>query len=272
MQYNYEPFFDLELKSDYNTYYNNFKEDLYHDHHYREQENNGDPIQEEKYEEFVNGEKSKATKLFLNEYNQFVKDGIYFYGCPHELYLKTYEVRLYDFLKYYPEASEMHFIKSELEKGIKNIKYFISDREEKNMSFALEKRYNYLFQRSSQLGYDVTLIPGKKYADDTFKINRDLKNQVDKFEKCADRKLKTKMINVQYSELIKALIEHKVFDAALTEKEIFEKFSWFFDFEIDQTKGIRNITERVDNARFLESLIDTLDTYLDNKEEKKRYN
>lgn len=90
-----------------------------------------------------------------------------------------------------------------------------------------------------------------------------------------DYPIKWKGTNVELAELIKALIESHKLDPGLTQKEIFNRFALFFDYDIKETTGIKDFTKRKDKqgnlTKFLDSLKVNLHNWFENKEEKKDY-
>ena len=59
---------------------------------------------------------------FFTEYLQY-KETNYFFGCSFQVYKKTYNQRLKDYLGEFFDTDEISFIKDELDEGIYNYKF-----------------------------------------------------------------------------------------------------------------------------------------------------
>ena len=104
---------------------------------------------------------------FFTEYLQY-KETNYFFGCSFQVYKKTYNQRLKDYLAEFFDTDEISFIKGELDEGIYNYKFKEFDlgcfdkniilkyeRNKKQINHSLIKRLEYLSQRSKENGYDL---------------------------------------------------------------------------------------------------------------------
>jgi hypothetical protein len=104
---------------------------------------------------------------FFTEYLQY-KETNYFFGCSFQVYKKTYNQRLKDYLANFFDTDEISFIKDELDEGIYNYKFKEFDlgcfdkniilkyeRNKKQINHSLTKRLEYLSQRSKENGYDL---------------------------------------------------------------------------------------------------------------------
>ena len=107
------------------------------------------------------------TVSFFTEYNQYCKTD-YFLGCSFEVYKKTYNQRLKDYLAEFFDADEISFITDELDEGIYNYKFkeFNSDsfdgdtilsyeKLKKQIHHSLKKRLEFLSHKAKENGRDL---------------------------------------------------------------------------------------------------------------------
>lgn len=107
------------------------------------------------------------TSSFFTEYLKYYKID-YFLGCSFDVYKKTYDQRLKDYLAEFFDADEISFITDELDEGIYNYKFkeFYSDsfdsdtirsyeKLKKQIYYSLKKRFEYLCQRAKENGHDL---------------------------------------------------------------------------------------------------------------------
>jgi len=107
------------------------------------------------------------TSSFFTEYLKYYKID-YFLGCSFEVYKKTYNQRLKNYLAEFFDADEISFITDELDEGIYNYKFkeFYSDsfdsdtirsyeKLKKQIHHSLKKRLEYLSHRAKENGIDL---------------------------------------------------------------------------------------------------------------------
>jgi len=142
------------------------------------------------------------------------------------------------------------------------------------------KRLEFLELKMFEMGIDVI----KTYDPELGRTNISLKDNLERrfnYEKKQKPIPPTSNIvkwngnNVELAELIKALIEsNKLETTGLTQSEIFKRFSLFFNYEINETTGIKDFSKRKNTGgkltKFLDILKDNLDNWYTTKEEKKR--
>ena len=110
---------------------------------------------------------NKLAKSYFFEYNQYYKTD-YFLGCSFEVYKKTYNQRLKDYLAEFFDADEINFISDELDEGIYNYKFkeFNSDsfdgdiilsyeKLKKQIHHSLKKRFEFLSHKAKENGFDL---------------------------------------------------------------------------------------------------------------------
>ena len=95
---------------------------------------------------------------FEGEYGLYIQKGSYFYGCPFEIYVKTFDDRLKDYLLDYEDNSVITFIEYELEKGVLCYnRPFISANRMQKIRASLRKRYEFLISKADEEDYTIIL-------------------------------------------------------------------------------------------------------------------
>lgn len=159
--YNYEPFLDIK-----NEYYIRLEE------HKKNWQNNFPFIDENdinteiEKEHFLENEYYDLNIIFEQEYNIFSENSIYFYGCPFEIYLKTYPVRLKTFLEEFPDANEIDFCNYEINV---NISYITSKSINDKIQYSIKKRIEFLKNKiegkTTDLNNALTIKKAKDYKE-----------------------------------------------------------------------------------------------------------
>lgn len=109
----------------------------------------------------------KIISSFFAEYLEYYETD-YFLGCSFQVYEKTYNQRLKDYLAEFIDTDEISFIRDELDEGIYNYKFKEFDlssfdkniiheyeRIQKQIHHSLKKRVEYLFERAKQNGFEL---------------------------------------------------------------------------------------------------------------------
>ena len=95
---------------------------------------------------------------FEGEYELYIQNGNYFYGCPFEIYAKTFDERLKDYLLDYEDNSAITFIEYELKKGVLCYnRPFISANRMQKIRASLRKRYEFLIFKADEEDYIILL-------------------------------------------------------------------------------------------------------------------
>ena len=217
------------------------------------------------YDEWEEFHLPKISETFRKEYEQHIKDGVCFYGCPFSIYEENYKKRLSDFLVLYPDATEIDFIKQEylaFDIGFNAPQSLASDELKKKMNFSIEKTCQFLRKKSKELGYSLQ-IPQK---EDGF--NFSITNKTDAAE--PKQLLKWHGDKSNLIELVKALIENGSLKGQ--QKDIFKTIEGIFNIKLNQDKTISGFRERNDEneTKFLDALKTSLKDYIASALEKKR--
>lgn len=96
-------------------------------------------------------------RSFLNAVESSSSD--YFLGCTFSVYKSCYQDRYANFLKYFTDVSEIDFINKELDAGILKIKYDLlvpMEQVKDQITYSLQKRFEFLQQRAETSGYTLT--------------------------------------------------------------------------------------------------------------------
>lgn len=219
----------------------------------------------------------ELSKAFEDEVDELEEGNIYYFGCSFKVYEYNYEARKQDFLKEFEDASDIDFIEEELERGVFELPYdkkYIQKNLEKKLRFGLKRRYQFLEEKAGELGCKIEYYTTRK--DEEGKRKESFQVLPIHTEKPSILSVKwNRGNNAEVAELVKALIETSSLDPALTQAEIFRRFSLFFDFDINETTGIRDFSKRRNNGgdltRYLDFLKEGLEKWFSIKEEKKEY-
>ena len=151
------------------------------------------------------------TSSFFTEYIKYYKTD-FFLGCSFEVYKKTYNQRLKDYLAEFFDADEINFISDELDEGIYNYKFkeFNSDsfdgdtirsyeKLKKQIHHSLKKRFEFLSHKAKENGFDLvynefenSTTEKEKYSLEPIKHSLETKEEV--LMNYSDSKLTEKII------------------------------------------------------------------------------
>ena len=151
------------------------------------------------------------TSSFFTEYIKYYKTD-FFLGCSFEVYKKTYNQRLKDYLAEFFDADEISFITDELDEGIYNYKFkeFNSDsfdgdtilsyeKLKKQIHHSLKKRFEFLSHKAKENGFDLvynefenSTTEKEKYSLEPIKHSLETKEEV--LMNYSDSKLTEKII------------------------------------------------------------------------------
>ena len=124
-----------------------------------------DPLWEYTEDSWVKDKVASIEKSFKKEYNMYSKKGLYFFGCSHNVYLETYDLRLSIYLSEFKDNHPISFIRQELlEEGVLVFKNnYIERNSKKNISTSLYKRISFLQEKAKIEGYVLTILPGDNF-------------------------------------------------------------------------------------------------------------
>jgi hypothetical protein len=151
------------------------------------------------------------TSSFFTEYIKYYKTD-FFLGCSFEVYKKTYNQRLKDYLAEFFDADEINFITDELDEGIYNYKFkeFNSDsfdgdtilsyeKLKKQIHHSLKKMFEFLSHKAKENGFDLvynefenSTTEKEKYSLEPIKHSLETKEEV--LMNYSDSKLTEKII------------------------------------------------------------------------------
>lgn len=96
---------------------------------------------------------------FRKEYDSHVKKGKYFYGCPHELYIETFNKRLSSHLSKHKDYTLITFIESEFKDGVFLFnRSYVSYEKMQKIQASLRRRYEFLVERAQEEKYNIILL------------------------------------------------------------------------------------------------------------------
>lgn len=220
MKYDYEPLLQDYENYKYPSAFEDFKNGSLELQYNLAHDNLAYPDQ---YDDFIDEQIENLSVIFLNDYNLLIEKEVYFFGCPFEIYKKTYSERLNSFIDEYPDAHEIDFCDYELKK---NIGYSISQLLSDKIWFSNKKKLEFLNDKVAQ--FNTRSV--KEYHEKTNETNS----------------LKWQGTNLEFTELVKALFEANKLNPELKQTEIFKRLKLFFNIdefnENDKLKDIRNRT------------------------------
>lgn len=100
------------------------------------------------------------SAMYDHEYAKFSKAGIYFFGCPIDIYKNTQNERLDSYKKINTEANELTFLESELKLICTcEVDNRISNNTRKIIELSLRRQKDFLESEVRDLGYKVVYDP-----------------------------------------------------------------------------------------------------------------
>jgi hypothetical protein len=220
MKYDYEPLLQDYENYKYPSAFEDFKNGSLELEYNLAHDNLEYPDQ---YSDFIDEQIENLSVIFLNDYDLIIKKEVYFFGCPFEIYKKTYSDRLNSFIAEFPDAHEIDFCDYELKK---NIAYSISQLIRDKIWFSNKKKLEFLNDKVAQ------------FTEHSVKEYHEKKNETNS--------LKWQGTNLEFTELVKALFEANKLNPELKQTEIFKRLKLFFNIdefnENDKLKDIRNRT------------------------------
>jgi hypothetical protein len=179
-------------------------------------------------EEWVNNRLKIVHSTFEKEYNSYVKKRIYFYGCPHELYLETFKERLSSHLSKHEDYTLITFIESEFKDGVFlfNRPYVSSEKMQK-IQASLRKRYEFLCERAQEDKYNIILL-----ENDKVQIKKILKNTlIDDEDLIEDNSgtfdIRERIIALHKLGILDYLYNHPEIDSVLRIAKAIKSFTGF---------------------------------------------
>lgn len=140
----------------------------------REDPENGNYEHIFEIEQYQKSEYNKLNIIFKEEYQSYINQGIYFYGCPFEVYLRTYKNRLDSFIKKHKfeykfndnKTSEILFIENELKEKFEYNPYLFIDEDLKAIiDKSIFDRNELLNDKLNKLNKDNSIESENKFPD-----------------------------------------------------------------------------------------------------------
>ena len=109
---------------------------------------------------------------FRKEYDSHVKKGKYFYGCPHELFLETFNKRLSSHLSKHKDYTLITFIESEFKDGVFLFnRHYVSSEKMQKIQASLRKRFEFLAEKAREENYNIVLLENDRVKIEKIVIN-----------------------------------------------------------------------------------------------------
>lgn len=164
---------------------------------------------------------------FFAEYLEYYETD-YFLGCSFQVYEKTYNQRLKDYLAEFIDTDEISFIRDELDEGIYNYKFkefdlsffdknIIHEYEkiQKQIHHSLKKRVEYLFEQAKQNGFELVYDESSEnYSLERIKQLFELKKEEVLIDH-SDSSLAAKIIALNEVGIIEFLREKEPFNMSI---------------------------------------------------------
>ena len=165
---------------------------------------------------------------FRKEYDSYIKKGKYFYGCPHELYLETFNERPSSYLSKHKDYTLITFIESEFKDGVLlfNRSYVSSEMMQK-IQASLRRRFEFLVERAREENYNVILL-----EKDKVKIEQIVKNKlIDEEDLIEDNsgtfEIKERIIALHQLGILDYLNDHPEINSVLKIARAIKSFTGF---------------------------------------------
>lgn len=115
-----------------------------------------EPSNEIAYEEWEINELYKISQVFKKEYQSYVVNKLFFFGCPINIYKIHYYKRMYDYFEKTGVNEEIYFIESELKRGLLDFDYnFLEDDLQTIIDESLKHRYKFLTNQLIQYNSEI---------------------------------------------------------------------------------------------------------------------
>lgn len=118
-----------------------------------------DNIDPDSMEDWFDKRKQKIYDAFFEEYSEYEKNYIYFFGCSMEVYKFTFLKRKKEFLESFSDYDDYDFLMHEFRQGIFTFnRNYMDPKMLLKIEASLRKRYLFLKEKAEELGYSVELL------------------------------------------------------------------------------------------------------------------
>ena len=118
-----------------------------------------DNIDPDSMEDWFDKRKQKIYDAFFEEYSEYEKNYIYFFGCSMEVYKFTFLKRKKEFLESFSDYDDYDFLMHEFRQGIFTFnRNYMDPKMLLQIEASLRKRYIFLKEKAEELGYSVELL------------------------------------------------------------------------------------------------------------------
>ncbi|MDB9755187.1 hypothetical protein OAB20_02720 [Winogradskyella sp.] len=198
------------------------------EHSWSEEEHIIKDNSEEIKQQWVDDRLKIVHSTFEKEYDSYVENREYFYGCPHELYLETYDQRLSSHLSKHEDYTVITFIESEFKDGVflfnrSNVSY----EKMQKIQASLRKRFEFLVEKAREEHYNVILS-----ENDKVKIEQIVKNNlIDDDDLIEDNSgtfdIRERIIALHKLGILDYLYNHREIDSVLRIAKAIKSFTGF---------------------------------------------
>jgi hypothetical protein len=118
-----------------------------------------DNIDPDSMDDWFEKRKQKIYDTFLEEYEDYEDNSIYFFGCSMESYKIRFSYRKTEFIESFPDYDDYDFLMHEFRQGIFTFnRNYMDPKMILKIEASLRKRYIFLKEKAEELGYSVELI------------------------------------------------------------------------------------------------------------------
>jgi hypothetical protein len=118
-----------------------------------------DNIDPDSMDDWFEKRKQKIYDTFLEEYEDYEDNSIYFFGCSMESYEIRFSYRKTEFIESFPDYDDYDFLMHEFRQGIFTFnRNYMDPKMLLKIEASLRKRYLFLKEKAEELGYSVELI------------------------------------------------------------------------------------------------------------------
>ncbi|MFJ1321996.1 RteC domain-containing protein [Capnocytophaga canis] len=175
--------------------------------------------------------------------------------------LKSFNEYYKDFIKkeYFYNIEEFYYFRNRATNDNKADYYSITQKQLKEVFSLLLKRRNNILQFKYLLIEKINELQEKKSQPVPFVSEEPQPQNI--------KSLQWKGEAIELTELVQALIESKLLNPELTQKEIYSRFKAFFEIDFDHEDKKKKIKKRTNTLTpFLEKLMISIENFIDGKD------
>ena len=222
-----------------------------------------DDIEVEPWDEY------EIMESYRGEYNENIKNNIFYSGCSFKVYEENYYPRFNKFLEDYPDAPEYRFVLEEISKVRPGFRFpFVDEKLKLNITFSFEKIEDFLMEKLSDFGYEIyELVKDDEFLTVADFCTHDFRQKKDFKTEYLAHPINLKIKDTEFMELFKALWENGNFRYK-KQGDALIHFSKLFNININNSDTVlQNIRGRNNGSEtlFLDKLKSKILSFVNKK-------